>query len=62
MKKRRGGLLVYKSLNFSDFVFAEFLFTIVHIKITFSNLKSVECFEFDKKNFETTYIDVKKGF
>ena len=52
----------YKSLKFSDFVFMESLSTTVYIKITFSNLKSVECFEFDKKNFETTHIDVKKGF
>ena len=55
MKKKgiggRKGLLVYKNLNFSDFVFIESSSTIVPMKITFSNLKSAKCFEFNKKNF-----------
>ena len=51
-------LFKYKSLNFSDFVFMKSLST----KITFSKLKSMECFEFDKNNFETTHTAVKKGF
>ena len=53
---------MYKSLNFSDFIFIESLSTIVHIEITFSNLKRVECFEFDKNSLETTYTYVKNGF
>ena len=40
----------------------ESLSAIIQIRITFSNLKSVECFEFDKNFLETTYIDVKKEF
>ena len=56
-----GGILFQKSLNFSDFVFIESLSIIVQIKITFSNLKSVECFEIDKKFLETMYTNVKKG-
>ena len=36
---------------FSDFGFIEPLSTIIQIKITFSNLKNTEYFEFIKKNF-----------
>ena len=53
---------MYKNFKFSDLVFMEPLSTIVQIKITFSNLKSVKCFELDKTFLETTYTDVKKGF
>ena len=60
LKKKGGRAISNKDLYFSDFVFIESLPIIVHIKITFSNLKSVECFEFDKKILETTYTVVKK--
>ena len=48
VKKGMEELLVYKSIYSSDFVLKESLPTIIHIKITFSKLKSVEYFEFDR--------------